>query len=117
MVSTLNLDSMVLNEEEMGILSYVMSEVPEMVTIVEKLSSGTNGEMAQEDNVVEGEGGPKEDNVPIMASAGEYVIPVEVVEALGVDYFDSLVDETKTAIGSAATQTSDVPAQQGQNKE
>ena len=72
-----------------------------------------------EDNVVEGVGGPKEDNIPIMASAGEYVIPVEVVDALGIDYFDELVNETKVAIGgSAVTQPNDVPAQQqGEDKE
>lgn len=44
---------------------------------------------------IRGVGGPRQDNIPIMASAGEYVIPAHVVSALGVDFFNTLIGRRK----------------------
>ena len=40
---------------------------------------------------VDGPGGPRDDLIPAKLSAGEYVIPAHIVEALGADVFDSLL--------------------------
>lgn len=45
---------------------------------------------------VSGPGGPIDDKVPAMLSAGEYVIPADVVEEKGVKYFDKMVDKHHT---------------------
>ena len=42
-----------------------------------------------------GPGGPREDKIPILASAGEYVIPAHVVQGMGVGFFDTLIGRKK----------------------
>lgn len=44
----------------------------------------------------QGDGSGIDDNVPIMASDGEYVIPADVVAAKGTEFFDRLVDKYHT---------------------
>lgn len=44
---------------------------------------------------VYGWGGGRQDAVPIMASAGEYVIPAHVVSDIGVSFFDHLIGKRK----------------------
>ncbi|HXE59667.1 MAG TPA: hypothetical protein VN607_03135 [Gemmatimonadaceae bacterium] len=41
--------------------------------------------------MVSGSGGPTEDSVPAMLSAGEYVVPAHAVSRLGADFFDTVV--------------------------
>lgn len=45
---------------------------------------------------VRGIGGPVDDKVPAMLSNGEYVVPADVVEAKGVEFFDRLKDKYHT---------------------
>ena len=45
---------------------------------------------------VEGPGGPVDDRVPAMLSHGEYVIPADVVQAKGIEFFDKLKDKYHT---------------------
>jgi hypothetical protein len=49
---------------------------------------------------VRGIGGPVDDKVPAMLSNGEYVIPADVVEAKGVEFFDRLKQKYHTAAAS-----------------
>lgn len=51
---------------------------------------------------VDGPGTGTSDSVPINASNGEYVIPAEIVKFLGTGFFDKLIKETTTAMGSGA---------------
>lgn len=44
------------------------------------------------DRLVRGEGGPKDDKVKIAASDGEYVLPTEVVEHVGKENLDRMVE-------------------------
>src|SRR6185312_13938275 len=41
--------------------------------------------------MVSGPGGPTDDSVPAMLSAGEYVVPAHAVSRLGADFFDTVV--------------------------
>ncbi len=41
--------------------------------------------------MVSGPGGPTDDSVPAMLSAGEYVVPAHAVTRLGADFFDTVV--------------------------
>jgi hypothetical protein len=59
------------------------------------------GKIHQGPGKVRGIGGPVDDKIPAMLSNGEYVIPADVVEAKGVEFFDRLKDKYHTA---AATQ-------------
>jgi hypothetical protein len=43
-----------------------------------------------------GDGSGIDDNVPIMASDGEYVIPADVVSVKGTEFFDRLVEKYHT---------------------
>lgn len=45
---------------------------------------------------VRGPGGPVDDKVPAMLSHGEYVIPADVVQAKGVEFFDKLKEKYHT---------------------
>lgn len=45
---------------------------------------------------VSGPGGPIDDKIPAMLSDGEYVIPADVVEKKGVQFFDKMVDKHHT---------------------
>ena len=45
---------------------------------------------------VNGPGGPVDDKVPAMLSHGEYVIPADVVQAKGVEFFDKLKEKYHT---------------------
>lgn len=45
--------------------------------------------------LLRGIGGPRQDNIPIMASAGEYIIPAHVVSDIGVGWFDRLIGKNK----------------------
>lgn len=45
---------------------------------------------------VHGPGGPVDDKVPAMLSHGEYVIPADVVQAKGVEFFDKLKEKYHT---------------------
>jgi hypothetical protein len=45
---------------------------------------------------VDGPGGPVDDRVPAMLSHGEYVIPADVVQAKGVEFFDKLKEKYHT---------------------
>lgn len=52
---------------------------------------------------VEGPGGPTDDKVgPVMLSNGEYVLPADTVEAVGVDKLDALRDATHEFVGEEA---------------
>lgn len=48
---------------------------------------------------VTGPGGPTEDKVPAMLSAGEYVLPADTVKKVGVQNLDALKDATHTPVG------------------
>lgn len=45
---------------------------------------------------VNGPGGPVDDDVPAMLSHGEYVVPADVVQAKGVEFFDKLKEKYHT---------------------
>lgn len=45
---------------------------------------------------VNGPGGPVDDKIPAMLSDGEYVIPADVVQAKGVEFFDKLREKYHT---------------------
>jgi hypothetical protein len=45
---------------------------------------------------VHGPGGPVDDKVPAMLSAGEYVVPADVVKAKGLEFFDKLKEKYHT---------------------
>jgi hypothetical protein len=49
------------------------------------------GQKAKEGGKVVGPGGPKSDNIPIMVSPGEYVIPAHIVQMKGKEFFDSML--------------------------
>jgi hypothetical protein len=44
---------------------------------------------------VRGPGGPRQDAVPIMASNGEFVIPADVVQKHGPQYFQQLINQSR----------------------
>ena len=44
---------------------------------------------------IHGPGGPRDDNLLIAASNGEYIIPADVVRAKGTEFFDRLKDSTR----------------------
>lgn len=48
---------------------------------------------------IEGPGGPRQDNLLIAASNGEFVIPADVVTYKGKEFFDKLIDKTREATG------------------
>lgn len=50
---------------------------------------------------VRGPGGPTDDKVPAMLSDGEYVLPADTVEAIGVDKLDAIKDATHEPTGKA----------------
>jgi len=50
---------------------------------------------------VKGPGTGTSDSIPAMLSDGEYVIPADVVEALGIPFFDSLRQQFHTPVRSA----------------
>ena len=50
---------------------------------------------------VEGPGGPTDDKVPAMLSDGEYVLPADTVEAIGVDKLDAIKAATHEPTGKA----------------
>jgi hypothetical protein len=57
------------------------------VDLREAISKGRRGE-------VKGPGGPTDDKVPAMLSDGEYVLPADTVEQIGVENLDALLEET-----------------------
>lgn len=52
---------------------------------------------------ITGFGGPRQDNIPIMASAGEYVIPAHVVSDIGPGWFDSLIGKKPMRAGDGSS--------------
>jgi len=57
---------------------------------------GGRAPMAMADGgLLYGPGGPRDDKIPIMASAGEYIIPAHIVQGVGVGFFDSLIGRRK----------------------
>jgi len=66
---------------------------------------GGRAPMAMADGgLLSGPGGPREDKIPILASAGEYVIPAHVVQGLGVGFFDSLIGRRKPKLAGDGSQ-------------
>jgi hypothetical protein len=57
----------------------------------------------------EGDGSGIDDQVPIMASRDEYIIPADVVRAKGVEFFDKLVARYHTPAEEQREQQSDYP--------
>jgi len=53
------------------------------------------GYFAAEGGAIDGPGGPKDDAIPAKLSDGEFVIPAEVVERKGTEFFDKLVSKTR----------------------
>lgn len=48
---------------------------------------------------IEGPGGPRQDNLLIAASNGEFVVPADVVKFKGQEFFDKLIEKTREATG------------------
>lgn len=53
--------------------------------------------------LLRGIGGPRQDNIPILASAGEYVIPANVVRDMGVGWFDNLIGKKPMRPGDGSS--------------
>jgi hypothetical protein len=73
----------------------IKDRIPNVPTIGGSSGGGGGGggvpRAMREGGYLQGVGGPTQDNIPIMASAGEYVIPERVVRNLGVTFFDGLI--------------------------
>lgn len=54
------------------------------------------GDVHEGHGAVRGPGGPVDDKVPAMLSAGEYVIPADVVKAKGLEFFEKLKQKYHT---------------------
>lgn len=61
---------------------------------ISKLADG--GSVHEGHGVVRGPGGPVDDKIPAMLSAGEYVIPEDVVRAKGLEFFEKLKQKYHT---------------------
>lgn len=60
------------------------------------LKQADGGHIHQGPGKVRGIGGPVDDKIPAMLSNGEYVVPADVVEAKGVEFFDRLKSKYHT---------------------
>lgn len=57
------------------------------------------GQVHAEDGQVSGPGGPKGDAIPARLSDNEYVVPAEVVQFKGTEFFDKLVNKSRETLG------------------
>ena len=58
---------------------------------------------------IQGPGGPREDNLLIAASNGEFVMPADVVAYKGKEFFDKLIEKSREANGDSPTATAGAP--------
>lgn len=67
--------------------------------------------------LVEGEGGPTEDNIPAMLSANEFVMPADTTKAIGPEVLQAIVDATHKPSGKAAMKMGKVAMADGGDPE
>ena len=61
-----------------------------------RYADGSKGRVHQGKGPVDGPGGPVDDKIPAMLSDGEYVLPADTVDKIGVKKLNRLVKETHT---------------------
>lgn len=74
-----------MSEEELTQLEAALDSFPIVRTVVE-LATNKEGE-------VDGPGGPTEDKVPAMLSDGEFVLPSSLVDEIGRDNLEALLEK------------------------
>lgn len=69
--------------------------VKDRIPNIPQINLADGGSVGQAAGRIYGFGGPRQDNIPIMASAGEYIIPANVVKDMGVGFFDGIIGRNK----------------------
>jgi hypothetical protein len=76
----------------------MLGATPRLPTVQQTLCNGGRVKKMSRGGPVRGPGGPTEDKIPAMLSAGEYVLPADTVAKLGASNLDAIKDATHTPV-------------------